>query len=258
MKPQEIRTAAQSWLQANLRPLKLIPSNVRRFNWRVLETVTTNQTLGMRLMAKPAEGKVIHATDDFLILKEGRSEFAVVPTEHLTLKPPVFGLDDKVKISPQVLRDIDGIPLDQLAANDPYRDQGNVTIIGLRQAKLDIEPESEYLRNLIETLDNMRMPDGQRTLTSALITAGARRNNITWIETGDTHQITMRVATGKFSGRLSIGYDLAFDLYTVTLNPDDPSLEELQLRDVYFDTLGELIEHHIDDGSWCALKVETA
>lgn len=253
-----IHEAVKQWLQANVKCGGLIPKNVRSYKWRIIEQNSVSPTLGMRIMPSSVEGKVVHINDEFTILKVERNLFAGVATQALSIKPPVLGEGVKVKITPHLPRDIDGIALDKPSLKDPEYGNENVTIIGMRQQRMDITPESQILRNLVQTLDEMAMPDGQRTLTSALITAGARRNNLQWVEdeSKSIYYLQMRLATEKFAGIFRLAYQVAEDLYAVDLKPDDAAKPGLNHESLYFDELGYFIAHHIDDGQWRINKVE--
>ncbi len=64
-----------------------IPSNVRRFTYCILDGVPRPSSLGITFDPKPFEGKVVAKTEQAIVVKTGRAEFAVLDRSLVTRDP---------------------------------------------------------------------------------------------------------------------------------------------------------------------------
>ena len=64
-----------------------VPSNVRSFKFNIFDSQPKVSTLGFHIDPKPFEGKVIATTDEAIVVKTGRAEFAVLDKALVTEVP---------------------------------------------------------------------------------------------------------------------------------------------------------------------------
>ena len=64
-----------------------VPSNVRSFKFNIFDGQPKVSTLGFHIDPKPFEGKVIATTDEAIVVKTGRAEFAVLDKTLVTEVP---------------------------------------------------------------------------------------------------------------------------------------------------------------------------
>ena len=64
-----------------------VPSNVRSFKFNIFDGQPKVSTLGFHVDPKPFEGKVIATTDEAIVVKTGRAEFAVLDKALVTDVP---------------------------------------------------------------------------------------------------------------------------------------------------------------------------
>ena len=69
-----------------------VPSNVRSFKFNIFDGQPKVSTLGFHIDPKPFEGKVIATTDEAIVVKTGRAEFAVLDKALVTDVPELTGL----------------------------------------------------------------------------------------------------------------------------------------------------------------------
>lgn len=242
-----------------------VPSNVRSFKFNIFDGQPKVSTLGFYIDPQPFEGKVIATTDEAVVVKTGRSEFAVLDRALVTEVPDEGA---KVHVEPYVRRRFDGQRADTPEASTEFTANGQpytVTrlILGSAPAKLPIpepqcpELQCPELQSLIQQLEQMPAPDGFRRITHMLVDAGAR--DFTWVDPlpkdiiATPPAIGFTVATAKFQGRVTVLYERGFDLYAVELHRDGELIERVD--EVFFDTLGETLARLIDDGSWKHIRV---
>ena len=237
-----------------------LPRNARRFKYRVFDGEPQTSALGFHVDPQPFDGKVVSITEDAIVVKVKRTEFAVLDPKLVTTVPAEGA---KVHVRPYARRRFDGLRADtpeectELAPDGrPYK----VTrfVLGSAPAKLPIpEPRCMELGQLIQQLEEMPAPDGFRRITHMLVDAGAC--DFTWVDPKPSRiietppAIGFSVATEKFTGRVTILYDRAGDTYTVELHRGDEPVD--RHTDVYFDMLGEVLERLIDDGRWRRIDV---
>lgn len=238
-----------------------IPRNVRRFKYRVYDGEPHVSALGFHVDPRPFEGKVIASTVDEIVVKTGRAEFAVIDPSLTTVVPDE---GDKVRVTPYARRRFDGERADKPEERTDRLSDGTAfkvqtIMLGSAPAKLPVpEPQCPELRDLIHQLEELPAPDGLRKITHMLVDAGAKdfscvdplpRNII-----NTPPAISFSAATKKFTGRVTILYDRAGDVYAVELHRGNERVDRAD--DVYFDDLGEVLERLIDDGSWRLIQLQ--
>ena len=249
-------------IRAQMRTLVVghVPSNVRSFKFNIFDGEPKVSTLGFHIDPNPFEGRVIATTDEAIVVKTGRAEFAVLDRSLVTEVPDEGA---KVKVEPYVRRRFDGQRADTpeehtefTADGKPYTVQRFV--LGSAPAKLPIPvPRCPELQALIQQMEAMPAPDGFRRITHLLVDAGAR--DFTWIDPlpkdiiATPPTIAFTVVSAKFQGRVAVQYKRGLDLYAVELHCDGELVERVD--EVFFDALGETLERLIDDGSWRRIRV---
>jgi hypothetical protein len=238
-----------------------VPSNVRSFKFNVFDGQPKVSTLGFHIDPKPFDGKVIAKTDEAIVVKTGRAEFAVLDRSLVTDAPDEGA---KVHVEPYVRRRFDGLRADTPEEETAFTSDGQPytirrLILGAAPAKLPIpEPACPQLQDLIQQLEQLPAPDGFRRVTHLLVDAGAR--DFTWVDTlpkdiiAAPPAISFTVATAKFQGRVTVLYERGPDLYAVELHRDGELVERVD--ELFFDMLGEVLERLIDDGSWRLIRVQ--
>ncbi len=237
-----------------------VPSNARSFQFNIFDGTPKENMLGFRIDPSPFEGKVIATTENAVVIKIGRTKFAVLDRTLIT-EVPVEGA--KVEVIPYARRRFDGQRADtpeeiieQTADGTPYTVKR--MILGAAPAKLPVAPpQCLELQQLIEQLEEMPAPDGHRRIAHMLVDAQARDFELVDPTPADIIRtpptVSFTVETERFSGRVSIIYLRADDAYAVALHRDDEQVERRD--DVYFDMLGETLADLIDDGTWRCIRV---
>ena len=238
-----------------------VPSNVRSFKFNIFDGQPKVSTLGFHIDPKPFDGKVIASTDEAIVVKTGRAEFAVLDRSLVTEVPDEGA---KVHVEPYARRRFDGLRADTpeeetafTADGQPYKVRRMV--LGAAPAKLPLpELHCPELQELVHQLEQLPAPDGFRRITHLLVDAGAR--DFAWVDPAPKDiiatppAISFMVASAKFQGRVSVLYERGLDLYAVELRHDRELVERVD--EVFFDTLGETLERLIDDGSWRLIRVQ--
>jgi len=239
-----------------------VPSNVRTFKFNIFDGQPKVSTLGFHIDPKPFEGRVIAVTDEAIVVKTGRAEFAVLDRALVTEVPDEGA---KVHVEPYARRRFDGQRADTpeeeqtefTADGKPYTVQRFV--LGSAPAKLPIpEVRCPELQALIQQMEQLPAPDGFRRITHLLVDAGAR--DFTWVDPlpkdiiATPPAIGFTVATAKFQGRVTVLYERGLDLYAVELHRDGEPVERVDK--VFFDALGETLQRLIDDGNWRRIRVQ--
>ena len=238
-----------------------VPSNVSSFKFNIFAGQPKVSTLGFHIDPKPFEGKVIARTDEAIIVKTGRAEFAVLDRALVT-EVPDEGV--KVQVEPYARRRFDGLRADTPEEETAFTSDGKPYtvqrfVLGSAPAKLPIpEPRCPELQELIQQMEQLPAPDGFRRITHLLVDAGAR--DFTWVDPlpkdiiATPPAIGFTVATAKFQGRVTVLYERGLDLYAVELHRDGELVERVD--EVFFGTLGETLERLIDDGNWRRIRVQ--
>ena len=126
-------------------------------------------------------------------------------------------------------------------------------VLGSAPAKLPIpEPQCPELQELVHQLEQLP-PDGFRRITHLLVDAGAQDSpGRSEPPTSSTPPaIGFTVASAKFQGASPCS-ERGLDTYAVELHHDGELVERVD--EVFFDTLGEVLERLIDDGSWRLIR----
>ena len=215
-----------------------VPRNIRRFKFNIFDGQPKVSTLGFHIDPRPFEGKVIATTDEAIVIKTGRAEFAVLDRALVTAIPEEGA---KVQVQPYTRRRFDGLRADTPEERTEYNGDGRpyvVTthVLGSAPAKLPIpQPRCPELQELIDQLEQLPAPDGFRRITHLLVDAGAR--DFTWVDPLPSDIIATPPAIG----------------FTVELHRNWELVERVD--EVFFDMLGETLERLIDDGSWRQIHV---
>lgn len=238
-----------------------VPSNVRSFKFNIFDGQPKVSTLGFHIDPKPFEGKVIATTDEAIVVKTGRAEFAVLDKALVTDVPDEGA---KVQVEPYARRRFDGLRADTPEESTEFTAGGQAYtvkrfILGSAPAKLPIaEPQCPELQELIHQLEQLPAPDGFRRITHLLVDAGAR--DFTVVDPSPSNIIAtppaigFTVASAKFQGRVTVLYERGLDTYAVELHREGELVERVD--EVFFDTLGQTLERLIDDGTWRLIRVQ--
>ncbi len=238
-----------------------VPSNIRTFTFNIFDGQPKVSTLGFHIDPKPFEGRVIATTDEAIVVKTGRAEFAVLDRTLVTEVPDEGA---KVQIEPYARRRFDGLRADTPEERTQFTADGKpytvkTLVLGSAPAKLPIpEVRCPELQELIQQMEQLPAPDGFRRLTHSLVDAGA--SEFTWVDPrpkdiiATPPAISFTVATAKFQGRITVLYERGLDVYAVELYRDGELIERVD--EVFFDALGETLERLIDDGSWRRIRVQ--
>lgn len=144
-----------------------VPSNVRSFKFNIFDGQPKVSTLGFHIDPKPFEGKVIATTDEAIVVKTGRAEFAVLDRTLVTEVPDEGA---KVQVEPYVRRRFDGQRADTPEEQTEFTADGQPYtvkrfVLGSAPAKLPIpEPRCPELQELIDQLEQLPAPDGFRRI----------------------------------------------------------------------------------------------
>jgi len=238
-----------------------VPRNARGFNYRVIDGLPQPSMLGIAFDPKPFDGKVVALTDEAIIVKTARAQFAVINRELASIVPDE---GTKVSVRPYARRRFDGLRADTPEEHTEIGSDGKpytftTQILGAAPAKLPVpKPQCLELAQLIEQMENLPAPDGFRKITHLLVDANARDFTCVDPEPADIIRtppaINFTVSTAKFTGQVSVLYDRGADVYVVELHQNG----ELIIRrdEVYFDDLGAVLADLIDDGSWRQIVVD--
>ncbi|KGA43424.1 GTPase [Pectobacterium brasiliense] len=256
MDHQTIRNQMQSLVRDH------VPSNARSFRFNIFDGQPKVSTLGFHIDPKPFEGKIIARTEDAIVVKTGRIEFAVLDRTLVTEDPDEGA---KVQVEPYARHRFDGLRADTPEERTEYTADGKpyklqTYVLGSAPAKLPIpQPRCPELQELIRQLEELPAPDGFRRITHLLVDAGAR--DFTWVDPlpkdiiATPPAISFNTSTAKFNGRVTVQYERVDDLYAVVLSHDGELVERVD--GVFFDTLGDVLLRLIDDGSWRRIRVRT-
>ena len=250
-------------LRANLFTLvaHTLPKNARQFQCSVFDDQPQRNTFGLRIDPQPAEGPVVALTEEAFVIKTGRTRFVAVDRVLATLCPAV---GDKVRATPYIRRDFAGERLDAPREESRQTSDGqNYTMMTVTlggntlRIPLPATPRCPYLADLVEQLEIMPTPDGQRTVANLLVDARAQQIEI--VDPDDEHlfatppEISFAVDTGKFSGRIAVLYDRGYDLYAVELRANGSVATRIEEVDVT--SLAAVMAELIDDGEWRRIRV---
>ncbi|MCC4595458.1 GTPase [Xanthomonas campestris pv. phormiicola] len=237
-----------------------VPRNTRKIKFRIHDGQPLVSALGLHVDPQPFEGKVVAKTDDAIVVKIGRTEFAVLDRRLATQEPDEGA---KVHVQPYARRRFDGLRADTPEERTERTPDGTpyvvkTRILGSAPAKLPIpEPRCLELQELVQQLEQLPAPDGFRRITHLLVDANAR--DFAWVDPlprdiiKTPPSISFTVATAKFQGQVTVLYERVGDLYAVELRRGEELVQRVD--SVFFDTLGETLEQLIDDGTWRHIQV---
>lgn len=251
----------KGWLESVVQ--KHLAKNARGYNYIVCDGYAFHSpALGLKMDLKPAEGKVVDESDEFLLVKTSRTCFFVCVKTILELIPEI---GSTVRITPYARRDFDGKRLDapKEGITDgikflTYKLGGNISQLPIEKTAL----KSQYLRDMIEQVEVLPAGDGIRTLAQVLVDAGATDELVTYDDPEDEHVFDMpptlqfRIKTEKHDGYLNIIYDRACDYYLIQLVDANRQDVVKSLDHVDFMELAERIIELVDDKKWRIAKVE--
>jgi hypothetical protein len=254
------KNAARAWLQGVV--AGHLPRNARQYKFKVYHGGTQHNALGLTTDLMPAEGTLVELSDDWALFKVGRNEFLVCDKDLMEVMPEV---GTKVRVTPYARRRFDGQRLDAPTESVTDGVKFKTFIIGETVSRLPIDKDglnSDYLRDMITQIEELRAPDGVRTIAQMLIDAGATSADLGCKDPMDDEVIAMpptlrfRVDTAKHQGYIDVIYDRGLDYYRLRLI-EAGSLEIVRtVEEVSFDEMGGLIADLIDDGRWRLAKVE--
>jgi hypothetical protein len=256
MDTQAIRAQMQTLVRNH------VPSNARSYEFIIFDGEPKVSPLGFHIDPKPFDGKVIARTDDAIIVKTGRIRFAVLDRALVT-EDPAEGT--KVQVAPYARHRFDGQRADTPEERTELDSNGTpytmlTLALGSAPAKLPIpKPRCPELQELIRQMEELPAPDRFRHITHMLVDANAR--DFTWVDPLPRNiirtppAISFSVDTAKFKGRVTVLYDRGLDLYAVELSRDGECVERVD--NVYFDSIGGVLEELIDDGEWRRIRVQS-
>lgn len=237
-----------------------VPSNIRNFNYCVVDFSVGRNMLGIIVDPQPFEGKIVAYTDEMMVIKTGRKDFQVVDLKYVTDQPAI---SSKVFVTPYARRHFNGKRIDEPEEETRVLSDGTVyqaktMVLGGKTTKLPIDKVKCYeLAALIDQIEKLPAPDGLRKIVHILVDAGATEFSVVDPEPANIiatpPTITFKVDTQKFAGEVAIVYDRSLDLYVINLYQDGNLVKNVP--DVYFEKLGEALVDLIDDGSWKKIEV---
>ncbi|KHN52875.1 GTPase [Dickeya fangzhongdai] len=237
-----------------------LPRNTRRFRYHIFDGEPMESMLGFRIDPQPFEGMVIATTDEAIIVKTGRSHFAVLDRTLVTTIPDK---GTRVAVQPYARRRFDGMRADTSEEIVEYSANGasytvKRMVLGAAPAHLPLPTvKCHELQQLINQLENLPAPDRHRTISHMLVDAQASDFSVVDPTEDNIIQtppaISFNVSTRKFEGRVSVLYLRADDLYAVELHRKGKRVERHD--GIFFDMLGETLADRLDDGSWRKIRV---
>lgn len=254
------REEAKIWLQSVAG--KHIPSNARQYRFLIYTGEASINSLGLQADLKPQEGKLVEVNEIWTAIKTARTEFFVCATKLMEFVPEIGAT---IRVTPYARRQFDGTRLDAPKVRDFDGYKMSTFVIGERVSPIPIDKtslKSSYLRDMITQLEELPAPDGTRTVAQLLIDAGAGTEPICYDDPEDGDVISkpptveFRISSQKWNGYLSLIYSRSMDLYRIQLTEPTKAKVEVDIQDVDFTSLGEVIATLVDDGNWRIAKVE--
>lgn len=238
-----------------------LASNCREYRWAVYVAQRSNSSaLGFQVDLKPAEGKIVDESEEYVLMKTSRTEFFVAAKESLSIVPEVGSV---CRITPYARRLFDGTRLDAPIEENCGTYVTKIYHMGAYKSPLPIDKEKIacfQFRDMINVIESERA-DSIRTISQVLIDAGALAEPIFCQDVIDEEDIidkppTLRfaVCTSKHTGYVEIRYDRAGDCFTVLiLNGDMTVLSCTEQVYIAIDgpsNIGQIIIDAVDDGAW--------
>ncbi|RTB44097.1 GTPase [Pseudomonas aeruginosa] len=243
--------------------LALLPDHIlarrhrRNFNLRIFDGNPAHHVPEFFEDRQSFIGRVVAQTEEIIVLQVQPADFVVLERCLVTTTPKV---EELVHVQPYVRRGFDGQRPGELSEDGrpSIVERGMTvamlsTLCNLDTIKLPVsEPKGWELQWLVAVLEELPAPDGYRRIAHMLVDANA--SDFQTIDPDPRDQIetspsiSFYVATGKFSGKVTIRYELVFDAFEIELHRDDELCQSLNA--VHVSRLGEELERLIDDGSW--------
>jgi hypothetical protein len=255
---QQNKAEALDFLRQNMNNVKL--GNARRFTWVYISTNQPVNRMGLRTDYKPFEGTVVAADAQFVAFRLGRkAEFYIM--DRLCLPSTTsYAVGEKLLVTPYAHKDFDGRRLDE--PTEEICEGGYLVktiMIGMTNVKIPLPtvPESFFIKEIVEQLENGTTDQGLRTAAQVLADAGAGVEPVQFLDDDDAARPWMQFAirTDKLTGHLKITLDRALDYYEIaTSNMAGEAVEEC--KEVDFTSLAEVIKDMIDDGNWRIAEVK--
>jgi hypothetical protein len=237
-----------------------LPRGTRNFRYQAYDNTPLVSSFGIRVDPLPFQGTIIAKTDEAMLIKTGRISFAAVDRALASLDPAE---GTRVEVTPYARRRFDGLRADTPKQETQQMEDGrtytvHTVMLGGNSVHLPLpKPRCPELADLFEQIENLPAPDGIRSIVNLLVDANAC--NFTCVDPVPEAIIDMPptisfdVSTGKFSGRVSVIYDRALDVYVVEFMRGEEWMERVD--EVYFDSLGQTLAQRIDDGTWRRIQV---
>ena len=244
-------------IRAQMRTLVVghVPSNVRSFKFNIFDGEPKVSTLGFHIDPKPFEGRVIATTDEAIVVKTGRAEFAVLDRSLVTEVPDEGA---KVQVEPYVRRRFDGQRADTPEEHTEFTADGKpytgAAVRARFRAGEAADPRTPLPRGASAYPADGRVASSRRFPAYHPFAGGCRRAGLYLDRSAaqghhrDAADHRLHGGHGKVPGRVAVQYKRGLDLYAVELHRDRELVERVD--EVFFDALGETLERLIDDGSW--------
>lgn len=253
---------AKQWVRSAV--VKHLPRTARSYRVATYTgDANVNSSLGMQIDLQPFEGKVVEVSDEWILLKAGRTAEFFVTMRDLVDAMPTVG--EVVRITPYARRGFDGRRLDAPRAEKMENGvQIKTYVLGEDRSPLPLDHDTircPELRDLIEQIEQFRSPDGVRRLAQVLVDAGGGTMPVAFVDPAPEDIIAtppslkFRVKTGKADGWIEYRYDRGLDAYDMSLTDADGEPVHA-VRTVFFDQIAEITVDWIDDGMWRIAKVE--
>lgn len=267
-----LKVKIDAWARANLR--QFVTGNATKYTWRHCVMELGANMLGMACYSREVLGNVIHLEDDFVVIKEAMSKFAIV---QLDLLREDIQVGDRVQISFYQPRRLNGTLAD--GSEDPAVNGCKTRMIGHFGVHLPAEweksefryqrhfalaadrPENTvmiqnpYLIDLVGQIESsssdFKLDNGMRTVAGLIIDSKAR--SFKFVDPPEDEsattppEVSFSVVNGKFCGKVQIQYDRAMDYYRLIFTETgDPEV----IDDVDAFSLGGILHERICDGQW--------
>lgn len=263
---------AATWLRSVV--AKHLPANARKYSWATYTGEVQHGMLGVGYLS-PAQGKVVDASDEWLLVRTERSEFTIVDKSLLCIQPEVGATVELEFYRPRRFLDhtladggedpaVDGCQrfvIGRTTTYLPAKWEGRYLGIDEHRADRYQEIQNPYLRDLIEQLEKMSVDGGMRFASNVLVDAGVR--TVEFVDPPEENvdiqpAIRFSVANKAFTGEVEINYDRGLDYYRVIKTVPYPSLntmERIVHEEIDFLQLPDLLKEILDDGEWRKVQV---
>ncbi|MHB8315599.1 MAG: hypothetical protein ACYDCW_07720 [Acidithiobacillus ferrivorans] len=255
---QQNKAEALDFLRQSLVNVKL--GNTRRFTWVYISTNQPINRMGLRTDYKPFEGTVVAADARFVAFRLGRkAEFNVM--DRLCL-PSItsYSTGEKLLVTPYAHKDFDGRRLDE--PTEEICEGGYLVktiMIGMTNVRIPLPavPESFFIKEIVEQLENITADQGLRTAAQVLADAGSGAEPIQFLDDDEAVRpwIQFAIRTDKLHGYLKITLDRALDYYEIAASNMAGEVVA-ECKEVDFTSLAEVIVDMIDDGNWRIAEVK--